>query len=631
MRVLKNYFLVLFSSVASVNATSQTDTLKQLVVDANATITPSASYKVIKIDNIAAHETENLADILSKETPIYIKSHGPGSLSTISIRGAGASHTQLYWNGIAINPPTLGQLDLSTLPAAFIDNAEIHLGASSVVDGSGGLGGAIQLNTSANFNNKLNTNFKKEIGSFGIDRTYFSFNVGSKKFQSKTSLFKNATSNDFKYIDITQENRPILKRENAEILQHGIKQEFYLTPNKTNYFTIKSNYINSYRQIPSALGISPKGEFQTDEILRLFGEWRHIKKKNVQHFRLALLKDKLNYVDSIVAINSLINIDSYRASYNFKRYFNHLFKMSAQINIDKDIANSTGFSSQEQRNRQSGFVQVEQKSKHGHQYTLAIRQEIINGKLTPIVPTIGMKYFLSKNHRCTINANAARNHKAPSLNELYWDPGGNRELLSEIGFTTEIGLMYKYEKISFNISPYYSLIDNWIQWLPQENGIWSPINVRQVENKGVEIAANKIFSILNKGKLHINAGYNYVRSINKSSVLTNDNSFGKQLIYVPLQSLNIVAKLEIKKWLFGYNQTITGKVFIDATNTTYMPYYAPADVNISYSFIKNNKSAVIGFKVANLYDEDYQIMANRPMPGRWFLLFLKVNLNSKDD
>ena len=93
--------------MASANAISQADTLKQLVVDADASITPAKSYKIIKIERIAAHETENLADILSKETPIYIKSYGPGSLSTISIRGAGASHTQLYWNGIAINPPLL--------------------------------------------------------------------------------------------------------------------------------------------------------------------------------------------------------------------------------------------------------------------------------------------------------------------------------------------------------------------------------------------------------------------------------------------------------------------------------------------------------------------------------------------
>jgi len=595
------------------------------------TITPAPSYKLIKVENIESHATGNLADLLSKQTPIYIKSSGPGGLSTISIRGAGASHTQLYWNGISINSPTLGHLDLATLPVVFIDDSEIHLGASSVVDGSGGLGGAIQLNTSANYKNKLNATFRKELGSFGIDKTLFSINVGNKKFQSKTSLFRSSSFNDFKYIDIAQENNPISERENAEIIQYGIKQEFYFTPNKENYFAVKSNYLDSYRQISSALGIETKGEHQTDKALRLMGEWRHGKKKTFQHLRVAFIKDELNYIDTSLAINSLISVDSYKASYNFNHYFNYLLKISAQVNGGTDIANSTGIGAQQQRNRQSMFVQFEQKSNWGYQYNIAARQEVINGKLTPVIPTIGVKYFLTKNHHFAINANAARNYKAPSFNELYWNPGGNPNLLPEIGFTAEMGLTYKYRKLTFGVSPYYSLIDNWIQWLPQESGIWTPINVKQVENKGVEIDIKKVFNISNKAKLHLHSGYNYVNSINKTSILTSDNSIGRQLIYVPKHTFNIVMKLEFEKWSIAYNQTITGKVFIDATNTTYMPYYAPADFSISYSLKKDMKSTDIGVKISNLYNEDYQIMANRPMPGRWFLLFLKVNLNATNE
>ena len=210
MSALRNHCFILICLIASVNCFAQADTLKQVVV--TTTITPAPSYKLINTRNIASHVTDNLADLLSKETPIYIKSSGPGGLSTISIRGAGASHTQLYWNGISINSPTLGQLDLATLPVAFIDQAEIHLGASSVVDGSGGLGGAIQLNTSANYKNKLNTTFRKELGSFGIDKTLFSINAGNKKFQSKTSLFRNSSSNDFKYIDITTRKQPNFRK-----------------------------------------------------------------------------------------------------------------------------------------------------------------------------------------------------------------------------------------------------------------------------------------------------------------------------------------------------------------------------------------------------------------------------------
>lgn len=629
MSALRNLFFILICLIASSNCFAQEDTLKQVVV--TTTITPAPSYKLIKVPNIESHVTDNLADLLSKETPIYIKSSGPGGLSTISIRGAGASHTQLYWNGISINSPTLGQLDLATLPVAFIDEAEIHLGASSVVDGSGGLGGAIQLNTSANYKNKLNATFRKELGSFGIDKTLLSINAGNKKFQSKTSLFRNSSTNDFKYIDITQENSPISERENAEIIQYGIKQEFYFAPNKENNFAIKSNYIDSYRQIPSALGVMPKGEYQTDKTLRLMGEWRHGKKKTFQHLRLAFIKDEMNYMDTSLSINSLISIDSYNATYNFNHYFNYLLKFSAQVNAGSDIANSTGFGAQHQQNRQSVFVQFEQKSNWGYQYNIAARQEVIDGKLIPLIPTIGVKYFLTKNHHFAINANAARNYKAPSLNELYWNPGGNPDLLPEIGFTSEMGLTYQYRKLAFSISPYYSLIDNWIQWLPQESGIWTPINLKQVENKGIELDIKKAFKISNEVKLHLHSGYNYVNSINKSSILTSDNSIGRQLIYVPKHTFNIVVKLELKQWSFAYNQTITGKVFIDATNTTYMPYYAPADINISYSLKKDMKSADIGLKISNLYNEDYQIMANRPLPGRWFLLFLKVNLNATNE
>ena len=629
MSAFRNTCLIFICLISSVNCFAQADTLKQ--VEVTTTITPAPPYKLIKLENIESHVTDNLADLLSKQTPIYIKSSGPGGLSTISIRGAGASHTQLYWNGISINSPTLGQLDLATLPVAFIDEAEIHLGASSVVDGSGGLGGAIQLNTSANYKNKLNATFRKELGSFGIDKTLFSINAGNKKFQSKTSLFRNSSFNDFKYIDISKENSPISERENAEIIQYGLKQEFYFAPNKENHFAIKSNYLDSYRQISSAIGLATKGEHQTDKVLRLMGEWRNGKKKTFQHLRLAFVKDELNYIDTSLSINSLIRVDSYKATYNFNHYFNYLLKLSAQVNAGADIANSTGFGAQHQQNRQSVFLQFEQKSNWGYQHNIAARQEVIDGKLTPLIPTIGVKYFLTKKHHFAINANAARNYKAPSLNELYWNPGGNIDLLPEIGFTSEMGLTYKSRKLSFGISPYYSLINNWIQWLPQESGIWIPINVKQVENKGIELEIKKTVKISNKSKLHLNSGYNYVNSINKSSILTSDNAIGRQLIYVPKHTFNIVMKLELKKWSFAYKQTVTGKVFIDATNTTYMPYYAPADINISYSLKKDKKFTEIGLKVSNLYNEDYQIMTNRPMPGRWFLLFLKVNLNATNE
>jgi len=622
-------YIVVILCILSLFSVAQEDTLKQ--VNVTATITPADSYKVISLTNIESRTTENLSDLLSKETPIYIKSYGAGGLSTISIRGAGSGHTQLYWNGIAINSPTLGQIDLSTLPISFIDDAEVHLGASSIIDGSGGLGGAIQLNTSADYKNKLKANFTKELGSFGIDKTQLSINLGSEKFQSKTSLFRNLSLNNFEYKDISQEGSPILQRENSEVIQHGLKQEFYYKPNLHHQFSVKSNYLDSYRQIPSIIGVQSNGEYQTDKILRVLGEWKYYKAKSFHHLRLAFISNDQNYIDTSASINSLIKTDSYKGSYNYRYFFKHLISLTARVDAGIDIANSTGFSEKHSQNRQSLFVQFEQESNRGYSYNIAFRQEVIDGKLAPFVPTIGAMYYITSNRELSINFNAARNFKAPSLNDLYWNPSGNIDLQPELGFTSEMGISYINKKIEFKISPYYSLIDNWIQWLPGETGIWSPINVKQVENKGVELSLEKSIKVSNKLKIHLKTGYNYVNSINKSSIVDGDNSIGKQLIYVPKHVFNFVAKVDWKRLSFAYNQTVTGKVFIDATNTTYMPYYAPADLNIGYSLKGKQKSADIGLKVSNLYGEDYQIMANRPLPGRWFLVFLKINLNATDE
>ena len=76
-----------------------------------------------------------------------------------------------------------------------------------------------------------------------------------------------------------------------------------------------------------------------------------------------------------------------------------------------------------------------------------------------------------------------------------------------------------------------------------------------------------------------------------------------------------------------YSQAYVGKVFIDRTNSSYLPHYYPADCGINWSseYI-TGKQLVVGIKINNIYNEQYHVMANRPMPGAHFLLNLKINL-----
>jgi len=78
-----------------------------------------------------------------------------GSIATSAIRGASAGHTVVVWNGLALQSPMLGLLDLSMLPSGLVDEVSIQYGGQSTLWGSGAIGGVIHLNNQAKFGKKF--------------------------------------------------------------------------------------------------------------------------------------------------------------------------------------------------------------------------------------------------------------------------------------------------------------------------------------------------------------------------------------------------------------------------------------------------------------------------------------------
>ena len=50
----------------------------------------------------------------------------------------------------------------------------------------------------------------------------------------------------------------------------------------------------------------------------------------------------------------------------------------------------------------------------------------------------------------------------------------------------ELGYHYQAKKTTLGLTTYYSLINNWIQWLPSHKGYWEPRNIKEVESYGLE-------------------------------------------------------------------------------------------------------------------------------------------------
>ena len=87
-----------------------------------------------QFDSVALKENIalSMADVLTFNSSIFVKSYGRATLSTVAFRGTSASHTQVTWNGMRINNPMLGMTDFSTIPAYFIDKASLLHGLSLI-------------------------------------------------------------------------------------------------------------------------------------------------------------------------------------------------------------------------------------------------------------------------------------------------------------------------------------------------------------------------------------------------------------------------------------------------------------------------------------------------------------------
>jgi iron complex outermembrane receptor protein len=261
----------------------------------------------------------------------------------------------------------------------------------------------------------------------------------------------------------------------------------------------------------------------------------------------------------------------------------------------------------------------------------------LNNVFNPFAPSVGGKIQLLKKEQLYFKANAGINYHYPSLNDLYWNPGGNDSLKSEKAEMTEAGFSYTKNtgntEITLDVVGFYNYVSNWIIWLPTEYSYWSPTNLKEVENKGIE-ATLSINSTFSKLTIKHNANYAYTASTNiktpsvpaRAGNNESDNSINKQLIYVPFHKFNYTLSAAYKKTSIYYNYSYTGLRFISTDNNWYMPEYFIHNASISQK-INIKKLALTGsFKVNNLLNQDYQSMAYRAMPGRNFLFSISLGL-----
>lgn len=609
-----------------------------------------AGLKSITIDTLVLKEKKgmSLAELLQENSPIFIKTYGRGATATSSFRGTGASHTNVYWNGLKVNSPMTGQADFSIIPLYFVDDVTIHFGQSSMRHGSGGLGGAVNLQSFPDWGKPLGASVYQTVGSYQTYSTAASSTYGTDKFRAQTRIFRESSENNFSFRNIAKIDKPIEVQQNADYLKYGILQEIYIRPSDNSFLSAKVWAQQTDRGIPPLMTNFSSAETnrQNDMNFNSIVEYNVLSNRFNWKVASGLSNLDLHYDYRKISVEGnplpVLNTQSTSWSWNNRAVVDWMPTSWLSASLQGEVTGhwvksseailGTGYSGNQVHSALRAMFLVTPNDRASA--TILFSEEMYASKTMPLSYSIAIKYRLFENKNIFTNGGFSRNFNHPSLNDLFWQPGGNPNLLPEDAKSWEGGLQYSLSssnsKLDISTNIFSSNINNWIMWLPHLKGFWEPVNLSQVKTKGLEIS---VFAQHRVGELTLKFRGNYSNTqsiIDNAGGVMRPETHGKQIPFIPVHSGGVIANVIWRQFHTTYSFTHFSERYTTTSNNPnsmrrLYPYYM-SSVTLGRDFSLYNQPVGIQLRIDNLLNESYQTILWRPMPGRNFSITLRVEL-----
>jgi len=558
------------------------------------------SHAVIPIHDAPAWGN-SIAERLDK-AGLQVKDYGGAAgLKTVTSPTGQSEHVLIMLEGLPLNSPQLGMFDLGTLPAELIGQAELFRGQGSSLYGSGAVGGTVNLAA----DDRPHSYIRSKSGSYGESGKSgkISLPAAGGKISLTGTSYKNLgdfrDNNDFAqdaaglHIKI-----PLGELWSASYLgiwsnsERGLAgSETWLTPNARKY---NKDLI----QAASFRGLSVWG--QTDISIGKFDSDEHYVDNNPDF-----------PAESRHQVSSL----RFRA---FQRIFSsggNQYIITSEGTEHRIESDNTG--DQIERQAAVGLLST---FKPAAQTTISpsIRADW-NSSQVEIVPTgsLALLHLFGGHLLKSLRVNMGASYRYPTINELHWTDAwgnsGNLDLQPEKGRSTsaELGLEPISSFLYAEIRVYHFYSENLIQWVNDENWIFSTQNIAKSESFGTSLQLNFL-----PGKLPIRASFRTEQ--NRSRILSTGIDQGKRLIYVPAVSHWFDLSWQTSRLKANLSYRFLGKRRYSYSSAEELKGYERWDASVRFVSPRIwGVIPVIEIGARNLTDrKDQQSVYGYPEPGR---------------
>ncbi len=561
---------------------------------------PPYTLSALQLESLSRTE-----DIFQSLPGMIVKSYGgAGGIKTISLHGGQGERTAVMLNGMSIMSEQNGIADLSTLPRQIIGKIEYYPVGGSVRYGSSAMSGIINI-----LPQRSPAGLQFSAGSYG--ERELNLHINSISPQNRLGLMMGSLSNkgDYPYLYDGEWYPRDHNRFKQDYLFYY--QDHQLQEGGVQLNTLALTVFND-RDLPGSRTHPDDSRFRsdmTDQFTLLMGKVSS-RRHSVQ---LGYRQFKMTY-DPYFGFTSDHDLKSLSLSYFLTRSF-----LNVQVNFQKDRIVSSNVKDTT-RFTLSGHLEAKYP---GRVYTAVTS---LGGEISGQRKFLSAEFILSRifpGPVRNITLTFSQNYRRPTLNDLYWTPGGNPRLKLEQ--SRNLHLLTSFSggsRFNGGLDFYYIHYDNLIRWVSE--GVFStPENISTAMSNGTTLHLkyySNTYSITS-----VNIDYN------KTAQLSGDQN-GKPLLYSPAWVMNFSQSLICKAWIFSLTAHYESRKLrmYGSPDDLYLPAIKKFDMNLSRRQLIHNVLLKTEFSISNLSDENYETIYGYPEPGRSYRLNIELTQTERE-
>lgn len=596
MRLRLFFFLSLLLSFSSLHAQAPPVRVDEtIVVTADRVAEPlddaTDSVSVITADDLQRAQVVSVADALRDLAGINIVRSGSlGHTASAFVRGASSSQVLVLIDGVEINDPFFGGVDLGAFVTSGIERIEIVRGAQSPLYGSQAMSGVINIVTAPREGAAPATTLRAEAGSMSTHRESLQSSGGSHALQwnvagSYLGSEGQFDNDEFRNVQLNGLARWTLTPASTLAL-HAFGGDAHIG------IPFNGRRRSLHRESDSRLGVGGV-EYLLHASPLLSLEARASVTDRDDAFRDP--EDRFSQ-------SSSSDSKLWRAmAQNTAMVGAQSITFGVEQKNEDVLATSNNATALDESIRTTG-VYLQDKFESGPlMLTAGVRLDRHSRFGSHTSPRLSAAYQL--NDRWRVRGAAGSAFRAPSAGELAYPFYGNPDLDPEVNRAAEAGVDFRVERLAVGVTAFASKYRGLITFDPVT---FVAANIDRATTRGAELSA----SAQVRDAWRVTAAYTHL--------LTRDEATGKPLPRRPRNSAALTLGYARDAWTASANANLTGRRFerdFETSTDRFNAGYVTFDLAGAYQL----RSALqLTARIENLFDREYAEAFAFPAPGRAF-------------